>query len=230
LVYDIYAADLEGDEYKEVIAAGSSGDKGLFVLGYDGTLKWNYQWEDGVEICVTDVYAADLDGDGFKEVIVGSNTWEPRVLSYDGTVKWSSISVRTVYAADLDGYGYKEVIGGGVGYVYVYNYAGVQRWRGDCGDFCAIYAADLDGDGFKEIIAAPRIRGDTVKVFGISVLFGDFDCDGEVTVADITRVASRWRAREGGPDYAPCYDVDHDGDVDIVDIMKVAAHWGDTWE
>ncbi|MFQ6059591.1 MAG: poly-beta-1,6-N-acetyl-D-glucosamine N-deacetylase PgaB, partial [Anaerolineae bacterium] len=59
-------------------------------------------------------------------------------------------------------------------------------------------------------------------------LFGDLDGDGEVTVADIMQVASRWRCRCTDACYDPRYDMDGDCDIDIVDIMLVAAHWGDT--
>ena len=59
-------------------------------------------------------------------------------------------------------------------------------------------------------------------------IFGDFDCDCEVTVADIMQVASRWRCRCGDACYDPLYDLDDDCDIDIVDIMLVAGQWGDT--
>ena len=60
------------------------------------------------------------------------------------------------------------------------------------------------------------------------IVFGDLDCDCEVEVDDILQVASRWRAKEGDPDYAPYYDLNHDGIINIVDIMLVAAHWGES--
>jgi len=72
-------------------------------------------------------------------------------------------------------------------------------------------------------------NGDLKRV-DLCVLFGDFDCDGEVTVADIMQVANQWRMTDADPDWDPHYDIDRDGDIDIVDIMKVAAHWGDSCE
>ena len=57
---------------------------------------------------------------------------------------------------------------------------------------------------------------------------GDLDRDGDVDVADIMQVASRWRCHCGDGCYNLLYDLDHDCDIDIVDIMKVAAHWGET--
>ncbi|MBC7236142.1 MAG: hypothetical protein H5T69_09885 [Chloroflexi bacterium] len=59
-------------------------------------------------------------------------------------------------------------------------------------------------------------------------IFGDFDCDCDVDIADIMQVAVRWGAREGDPDYDPTFDLDDDGDIDIVDLALVAAAWGNT--
>jgi YVTN family beta-propeller protein len=54
----------------------------------------------------------------------------------------------------------------------------------------------------------------------------DFDRNGEVSVADIMRVASRWRCRCGEDCYAPSYDIGGDCGIDVVDIMLVATLWG----
>ena len=59
-------------------------------------------------------------------------------------------------------------------------------------------------------------------------LVGDLDGNGQVNVADIMEVASRWRCRSGDACYHERYDLDKDGDIDIVDIMLVVAHWGET--
>jgi hypothetical protein len=55
----------------------------------------------------------------------------------------------------------------------------------------------------------------------------DFDNSGKVDVADIMRVASRWRCKCEDTCYDSLYDIDKDCDIDIVDIMKVAVHWGE---
>ncbi len=57
-------------------------------------------------------------------------------------------------------------------------------------------------------------------------LFGDFNGDVDVDVADIMAVANHWRMTETDDDWDPRYDVDHDGNIDVVDIMKVVANWG----
>ena len=59
-------------------------------------------------------------------------------------------------------------------------------------------------------------------------IFGDFDCDCDVDIADIMQVALRWGTVEGDPEYDPTYDLDNDGDIDIVDVALVAAAWGNT--
>ena len=59
-------------------------------------------------------------------------------------------------------------------------------------------------------------------------VFGDFNWDCVVDIADIMQVASHWRCRCGDACYDPRYDLDGDCDIDIVDIMKVVVHWGET--
>jgi len=58
-------------------------------------------------------------------------------------------------------------------------------------------------------------------------LEGDLDHDGDVDIADIMLVASRWHTAVGDEDYNPDYDLDGNDKIDIVDIMLVAVHWGE---
>jgi len=55
----------------------------------------------------------------------------------------------------------------------------------------------------------------------------DLDGSGDVDIADIMLVASRWHTAVGDEDYEPLYDLDGNGRIDIVDIMLVAVHWGE---
>ena len=73
-----------------------------------------------------------------------------------------------------------------------------------------------------------RLRDGLVSVG--DCIFGDFDCDCDVDIADVMQVASRWGLEEGDPGYDPLYDLDHDGDIDIADVALVAAAWGNTCE
>jgi general secretion pathway protein D len=70
-------------------------------------------------------------------------------------------------------------------------------------------------------------RGARVEVGG-DCIFGDFDCDCDVDIADVMQVARRWGARRGDPEYDSRYDLDHDGDIDIIDVALVASAWGHT--
>jgi len=65
------------------------------------------------------------------------------------------------------------------------------------------------------------VEGDTMPCSR----FADFDCDGEITVADIMAVAARWNVHLGDPDYAADFDLDRDGEINVVDVMWVAAQW-----
>jgi hypothetical protein len=66
-----------------------------------------------------------------------------------------------------------------------------------------------------------------LKQVDLCVLFGDFDPNGRIDVADIMKVASRWRCKYWDSCYNPLYDLDGDCDIDIVDIMLVVKHWGE---
>jgi hypothetical protein len=59
-------------------------------------------------------------------------------------------------------------------------------------------------------------------------LFGNLDCDCDVDVVDVMKVASRWSCQREATCYDARCDLDGDGDIGIVDIMKVAAHWGES--
>ena len=64
----------------------------------------------------------------------------------------------------------------------------------------------------------------------LCVLYGDFDPNGRVDVADIMLVAAKWRMTADDPEWEARYDLDGDGIITVVDIMKVVAHWGETCE
>ncbi len=61
----------------------------------------------------------------------------------------------------------------------------------------------------------------------ISNCYGsDVDCDGDVDIVDIQRVAAHWNTSSGDSGWDSTYDMDNDGDCDIVDIQIVASEWG----
>ncbi|QTA84709.1 DUF4114 domain-containing protein [Desulfonema magnum] len=56
-----------------------------------------------------------------------------------------------------------------------------------------------------------------------TLLIHDFNGDGKIDDADITKVASLWDTCEGDPEYDPFFDQDGDGRITILDIMAVSA-------
>ncbi len=49
----------------------------------------------------------------------------------------------------------------------------------------------------------------------------DFDGDGDIDVADIMKISSKWDAKTGEENYDAFYDLDDDGSIRLSDIMKV---------
>ena len=97
--------------------------------------------------------------------------------------------------------------------------------RVDGGTYKVVYFAF----GFEAINAAADRQLVMERVLDWTwSLFGDFDFNCVVNVADVMKVANRWRVVDTDPDWNPRYDLDNDGNIDIVDIMLVVAHWGET--
>lgn len=56
---------------------------------------------------------------------------------------------------------------------------------------------------------------------------GDVDCDGDVDIVDVQRVAGAWNSSGwGDPGYNPRYDLDGNRLIDVNDIIAVANLWG----
>jgi hypothetical protein len=53
----------------------------------------------------------------------------------------------------------------------------------------------------------------------------DVDCDCDVDVADIQRLADKWRCTASEPCYYSWYDPDADQTVTVIDMMRVTADW-----
>lgn len=66
-----------------------------------------------------------------------------------------------------------------------------------------------------------NLRSMTSQSAAVCAATGDFDCDADVDVIDISYVAEAWHASPLAPDR----DMDHDNDNDVVDIQIVCAQW-----
>lgn len=56
--------------------------------------------------------------------------------------------------------------------------------------------------------------------------WADVNCDGQVTVVDVTWVSNRWLALAGQWNYSRVYDANDDNVVDVIDLQRFAAEWG----
>ena len=110
-----------------------------------------------------------------------------------------------------------------------------QSWHVLSGAGAPINSTNFSVDGSLSQLAIGAAESSNYRVesgywYGpiTCIIFGDLDCDCRVNLDDVMQVASRWRAKEGDPDYDPYYDLNRDGIINIVDIMMVVAHWGET--
>ena len=70
-----------------------------------------------------------------------------------------------------------------------------------------------------------RSQGTSLTITN-SCFWADIDCDGDVDIVDIQRVAGKWNTKRGHNDFETRYDLDNDGDIDIIDIQRVASRFG----
>jgi len=107
------------------------------------------------------------------------------------------------------------------------------------GEIVAFYVNGAEAMASPQLVWSNDRNPRQVDLSAASTPCYDFDNSGQVDVADIMRVASRWRTSCENPDpdnnpatpnYDPLYDIDHDCDIDIVDIMLVVKHWGESCE
>jgi FG-GAP-like repeat len=168
----VFAADLDGDGDRDVLAASL----------FDGAIAW-YENSDGLGHFVfqqllgtlseaRSVFAADLDGDGDLDALAASQG--------DGTIAWYensdglgnfgsaqvistvAIAAFSAVAADLDGDGDLDVVSAQSGTDSIAWYEnsdgngsfGPQQSLSTLGDFGeAVQAADIDGDGDLDVLA-----------------------------------------------------------------------------
>lgn len=198
-VREVVVYDIDDDGELEVITTGNFG---IAVFEYDGTLKWKDTTDKRVSIEI-----GDIDNDGEVEIVTGgSNTSASlRVYAPDGTVKYSrSDNGRAFNIWDVNDDGYMEIFGtyydGSYNYNRLLKYDGTEIWR-DTNSYSypsKYYSIhDIDGDGNLEIIVS-NDKG--LTIYNAS--------DGSVEVSNTTDDRS-WDA---------CYlaDVDGDGVMEII--------------
>jgi FG-GAP-like repeat len=172
--YSVYAEDVDGDGYMDVLGAAFNDDDITWWKNNtgDGT-NWTEQTIEGSFDGAYSVHAADVDGDGYMDVLGAANngdsiTWWKNNTG-DGT-DWTENVVdadfdgaQSVYAVDIDGDGYMDVLGAAK------DADDISWWRNTTGDgttwaetfvdeafdgAASVYPADIDGDGYMDILGA----------------------------------------------------------------------------
>ena len=177
-VFDVHAADLDGDGDQDVLSASRDDDTIAWYENQGGGVFGTQQQLSTTSDFATCVYTADLDGDGDLDVLAAS--------ADDDTVAWfenlggGSFGTRSVittaadrvycaYAADLDGDGDQDVLSASFGDNKVAWYEndgngvfGAQQviTTATTGAL-TVHASDLDGDGDPDVLASSMLA-DTV--------------------------------------------------------------------
>jgi hypothetical protein len=177
--FQVLAADLNGDGYKDLIFTGGNqlivywNNKGEFnsenrlVLDIPGMSGQFYKG-----ILTTDI--ADIDGDGILEIIIASNEYIEIRKANNLEVVWNRIpftGCSWVKAVDINNTGLMDIVASYYCSTKSYDTESVVFWNSKDGysidnktSFCTngamgCTAADLDNDGIKEIIFCNTMRG-----------------------------------------------------------------------
>jgi hypothetical protein len=225
--YSVFAADLDGDEHVDVLAAMGGVDR---IAWYANT---NGLGDLGPERVVTNeadfaisVFAADFDGDGDQDVLSASYVgdsiaWHENTDGQGNFGPQLTISTATdgawcVFAADLDGDGDNDVLSSSIWDEKIAWYEnmdgqggfGPQRIITNVAERAfSVLAADLDGDGDMDVLAAQMFDSMIVWYENIDGK-GNFSTQ-HVVAADVDGAASVFAA-----------DVDGDGAVDVVSALN----------
>lgn len=247
-VWNVCAADLDGDGSDELIAG--TGSNRVLAISADGQAMWSHLTAGSI----MSLYAADLDGDGRAEVVAGSEDNRAYLLSGDGSLRWyydTGRDVSAVCGADLDGDGLGEVvIASEQGMLYALRLDGTILWEYDLHDIpFALYAGEFHDGGRAYVTAATSggglyvLNGDGVLIWLYSVqgglrsaCAGDVDGDrrSEIVAGSaegmlyvVTYGGRLERRHELGEGISALYvgDIDDDGRAEILAGARDGQLW-----
>jgi|GEM_PF-3196660 len=160
-IIEMQARDLDSDGGSEVILRF---DDSIYVLGGNGTLKWNFKASNKI----TSFFISDLNRDGYLETVVASGITmcvpscitnsEVTVLDHKGRPipeqKFDiDAQVNAVSAGDMDNDKFPELVLGTLKKVYLFDPYGHKKW-----DFRIqnpakeLSVVDLDSDGYNDVV------------------------------------------------------------------------------
>ena len=237
--YSLFAADIDGDGDKDVLAGAFWDGEITWWENIDGSGdSWSEHLIDEDFKTVTFVFAADIDGDGDNDVLGASYTaddvtwwenvdgsgsiWSGRLI--DGDYNGAS----SLFAADIDSDGDMDVLGAA-------NSADEVTWwenvngsgSGDTwsehlidGDFDgaeSLFAADIDSDGDIDVLGTASV-GDKIvwweNVDGLGNNWSEYLIDGDFD----------------GAKSAFSVDIDGDGDIDVLGSEHAGSGKISWWE
>lgn len=219
----VFAADLDGDNDKDVLSASANDDK---VAWYRNELDQNGGFvTEGAINTLPDLYepesvlAADLDGDNDNDVLTASRrdgkiawyeTRDGGRFSSQNVITTDANGAKSVHAADLDGDGDKDVLSASqhdntIAWYENLDFGGVSSTRtiiSTNADFAEdVHAADLNGDGDKDVLSA--------SLFDDKIAWYENEDAGFSSEKIITTTADRAQSVYSA-------DFDGDGDKDVV--------------
>jgi len=185
----------------------------------------------GVEVCFASADSCEPDDAVASARLISVGTTEAHNFDAAGDQDWFKFNARAgvAYTIQTSNLGTSADT-----YLYLYDADGATLLAAndDYGGTLAsriTWRAPTDGTYYVMVKHWNPNVGGCGTSYNVSVaLFGDFEPNCIVDIADIMQVASRWRARVGDASYHPTYDLDEDGDIDIVDLMLVVKQWGET--
>ena len=212
--HSVYASDVNGDGYTDVLGAGYLCNDITWWENLDGLgTSWTEHTVCGYFAATRTVYSADINGDGYMDVLgaaLAANdiTWWENVDG-SGTI-WTEHIVDgdfggaiSVYSADINGDGYMDVLGAALAANDITWWENVDGsgtiWtehtvEGDFDSAMSVHCADVNGDGFMDVLGASGGADDitwweNVDGSGTSwtehIVNGDFDGAMSVYSADV---------------------------------------------
>ena len=193
-VYDLFVADMDGDDTLDVVAAGYNADD---VVWYEGPL-WNKHYIDSNLNGAVGVFVADMDGDDTLDVVAAGEDADD-VVWYEAPL-WTKHYIDSnlddacrVYVADMDSDNDLDVVAAGWLADSVVWYEAPLWTRHVIDDSLdapfGLFVADMDGDDTLDVVAAGLEADDVVwyeaPLWNKHYIDSDLDGVFGVYVADI---------------------------------------------